>query len=82
MRLFTGQYGPAFALLLHAALLFAGYCERHLKHESTDVVALFKVGFPVHQFLLLQVRSHVGHLDVCVLGVQIFRVDLGTMKRQ
>lgn len=64
---FTGKYSPAFALLLHTALLFARNGERHLENKSTDVVALFKVRFPVDQLLLLQVWSHMCHLDVCVL---------------
>lgn len=76
MESFTGQYRSAFALLLHTALLLARYCERHLKHKSSDVVALLKVRLPVDQLLLLQVWSHVCHLDVCILGVQVFRVDL------
>lgn len=75
-NLLTGQYRPAFTLLLHATLLLARYCERHLKHKSTNVVAPFKVRLPVHQLLLIQVRSHMCHLDVRVLGVQVFGIYL------
>lgn len=39
-------------------------------------MALLKVCLPVHQLLLFQERSNVGHLDVGVPRVQIFRVDL------
>lgn len=72
----TGQYGPALALLLHPALLLAGYGERHFKDKPADVVALLKIRLPVHELLLLQIWSHMCHLYVRILCVQVLGVDL------
>ena len=73
----TGEDGPPFALLLHPALLLPRHGEGHLEHEAPDVVALLEVRPAVHQLLLLQEGADVGHLDVGVLGVQVFGVNLG-----
>lgn len=72
----TGQYGSALALFFHAALLLARDGEGHFEDKAANVVTLLKVRLSVPQLLLLQVGSHVGHLDVCVLGVQVFGVNL------
>ena len=77
----TGEDGPAFALLLHASLLLPRHGEGHLEHEASDVVALLEVGLPVHQLLVLQVGCDVCHLDVGVLRVQVFGVDLWQINR-
>lgn len=82
----TGQYGPALALLLHAALLLARDGEGHFEHEAANVVTLLEVRLSVRQLLLFQVRGHVRYLDVRILGVQVFGVNLqkepSTVRRQ
>lgn len=42
-------------------------------------MALFKVCLPVHQLFLLQVRGHMCHLDICILRVQVFGINLQKM---
>ena len=72
----TGQDRATLALFLHSALLLARHGEGRLEFEAPDVMAPLKVGLPVHQLLLLQKRGDVGHLDVGVLGVQVFWIHL------
>lgn len=72
----TGEDGAALALLLHASLLLARLGEGRLEDEAADVVALLEVGLPLLQLLVVQVGRDVGHLDVGVLGVQVFGTHL------
>lgn len=72
----TCQYGASLALLLHTTLPLPGLSEGHFKHEAADVMGSFKLRFPFLQFFFIKERDHVGHLDICVLGIQILRVDL------
>lgn len=39
-------------------------------------MALLKVGLPVLQLLVIQVRSYMSHLDVGELRVQVFGIYL------
>lgn len=81
-RRLTGENGPPFALLIHAALLLPRHRERSLENKAPDVVALLEVGLPVLQLLVLQVGCDVRHLDVGVLGVQVLRVHLRMHRRR
>lgn len=72
----TGENGPSFTLLLHATLLLARHRKGRLKHKTTDVVALLKVGLPLLRLLVIEVWHDVRHLDVGVLGVQVLWVHL------
>lgn len=74
--LLTCENRAPLALLLHPSLLLAGHCERRLKDEAANVVALFKVGLAVLQLLVIQVRRNMGHLNVGILGVQVLGIHL------
>lgn len=65
-------------LLLDLAICLAVLIlrERSFEHEPTDVVAALKIRLPLHQFLLLKVRSDVRHLDVANLRIQLGLIHL------
>lgn len=50
--------------------------ERRLEHEAIDVVMSLEVRLLLLLLLVVEVGHYVGHLDVGVLGVQVFRIYL------
>ena len=72
----TCQYCTPFALLLDPTLPLPSLSERHLKHEAADVVRSFKLCFPFLQFFFIKEWDDVSHLDICIFGIQVLRVDL------
>lgn len=72
----TCQDGAPFALLLYPALPLPRLSEGHLEHEAANVMGPLKLCLPFLQFFLIEEWNHMSHLDICVLGIQILRVDL------
>lgn len=72
----TCQYGAPFALFLDPTLPLPSLSEGHLKHEAANVMRSFKLRFPFLQFFFIKEWGDVCHLDICILGIQILRVDL------
>lgn len=59
-------------------MLLPRQCERRLKYEAVDVVMSLEVRSLLLLLLLIKVGNHVSHLDVGILGVQVFGVHLKT----
>lgn len=60
----TDKNGPAFELFMDLSPSFACLGERSLEHEPLDVVVPLKLCDPLLEFLLLEVRCDMCHLDV------------------
>lgn len=63
-------------MLLHVAMFLPRQSERRLEHEAIDVVMSLEVRLLLLLLLVVEVGHYVGHLDVGVLGVQVFRIYL------
>ena len=55
--------------------------ERRLVHEATQVVVPFEVCMAFFVLLGVEVRRHVGNLDVRLPGVKVVRVHLSDKQR-
>ena len=52
--------------------------ERRFEHELSNIVVPFEFRLSIDQIFLFEIRSHVGHLDVGQLRVQIGNLHLET----
>ncbi len=78
----TGEDGAALVLLVHLSARLPVARERRLVHEAPQVVVALEVRLPLARLPRVEIRRHVGDLDVGAARVQVPRVHLGDTRSE